>query len=161
MKSKALKRILSYIGHYKGQMTGAVICAIISTAFTVLAPSILGDISTILYEGVSDGLWFLEDGVYTTIASIPLGKIETITFIVILLCVLYLIAWLFAMIANKLFASIASKVVRDLRADIDEKMHRMKLNYYDTRTNGEILSVVQYYHTDIYCSRNSYNDAYD
>ena len=36
----------------------------------------------------------------------------------------------------------ALTTVRDLWRDIDEKMRRMKLGYYDTRTNGEILSVV-------------------
>ncbi len=44
--------------------------------------------------------------------------------------------------ANQMLARIASYVVRDMRSDIDTKMHRLQLNYYDTRTNGEILSVI-------------------
>lgn len=142
MKSQVFKRIFSYIGRYKGQFTIAVFCGLISTIFTVLAPSILGQISTILYEGIKDKAWTKADGVYYTVGGYALGKVGTIVWIMVLLAVIYLVAWLFAMIANNLFARVASKVVKDLRTDIDEKMHRMKLDYYDTRTNGEILSVI-------------------
>ena len=58
------------------------------------------------------------------------------------LIVLYVLAFIFNSMANRLMARIASYVVRDIRNDIDNKMHRLKLDYYDTRTNGEILSVV-------------------
>lgn len=142
MKSQVLKRILSYIGKYKGQMTIAVLFGLISTVFTVLAPSILGRITTILYAGIVDQKWRKEDAVYFSANGIELGKVGCIVCIMMILAVLYLVAWLFAMLANNLFARIASKVVMDLRTDIDEKMHRMKLDYYDTRTNGEILSVI-------------------
>ena len=55
---------------------------------------------------------------------------------------LYVLSFVFCGSANKILARIASDMVRDIRRDIDEKMHRMKLGYYDTRTNGEILPVV-------------------
>ena len=142
MKSHVLKRILSYIGRYKGRMTVAVIFGFLSTVFTVLAPSILGQISTILYAGLLDGKWTREDEVYFTAGSLVLGKVGAIVYIMLLLAVIYVVAWIFAMLANTLFARISSRVVMDLRSDIDEKMHRMKLDYYDTRTNGEILSVI-------------------
>lgn len=142
MKSGVFRRILSYVGKYKGQLFGAIICALIGTSFTIIAPSILGNITTILYSGIVDGKWTYHDEVYYSIGSYELGKIGTIVFIMILLAVIYLVAWGFSMISNNLFARIAAKVVRDLRSDIDKKMHRMKLDYYDTRTNGEILSVI-------------------
>ena len=142
MKSTVLKRLLSYIGRYKGQFILAVLAGLMGTIFTVLAPSILGHISTILYDGIKDGKWILADGVYSKIGTQEFGKVGTIISILLLLVCVYLIAWAFAMVSNALFARIASKVVRDLRTDIDKKMHRMKLDYYDTRTNGEILSVI-------------------
>ena len=142
MKSQVLKRILSYIGKYKARMTLAVFCGFISTLFTVIAPSILGQISTILYAGISDHKWVKGDEIYSKVGSYELGKLGTIVHILIVLVFIYVVAWIFAMIANNLFSRIASRVVMDLRTDIDEKMHRMKLDYYDTRTNGEILSVI-------------------
>lgn len=142
MKSGVLKRILSYVGKYKGQLTCAIICGLLGTIFTILAPSILGNITTILYEGIVDGDWFSQDDVYISIGGYELGKVGTIVLIMIILVVLYVVAWIFSMISNNLFARISAKTVRDIRSDIDAKMHRMKLNYYDTRTNGEILSVI-------------------
>ena len=142
MKSKVFKRILSYIGRYKGQFFCAVLCGLIGTCFTVIAPSILGSITTILFAGIKDGAWIKSDGVYRTILGVEFGKLGTIVCIMLLLAVIYLVAWLFSMIANNLFARVAAKTVKDIRTDIDEKMHRLKLDYYDTRTNGEILSVI-------------------
>ncbi len=142
MKSAVLKRILSYMGKYKGTVILAVLSGFLGTLFTVIAPSILGQITTILYEGIKDGKWGLPDGVYSRVGSHELGKIGTIVWIMIVLVLIYLTAWAFAMVSNNLFARISSRVVQDIRTDIDKKMHRMKLDYYDTRTNGEILSVI-------------------
>ena len=151
MNSKVLKRLLSYFGKYKGKLTTALVTCLIGTLFTIIAPKIIGQITTILYAGVEDGLWTVQeladgttdpDSVWKWVSGVPIGKIQAIIFIAIVLVIMYLLSLLFCSIANKLLAMLASYVVRDLRTDIDEKMHRMKLDYYDTRTNGEVLSVI-------------------
>ena len=71
-----------------------------------------------------------------------IGKVQAVIWLVIALIVMYVLSFLFNSMANRMMARVASCVVKDLRSDIDNKMHRMKLNYYDTRTNGEILSVI-------------------
>ena len=151
MNSKVPKRFLSYIGKYKGLFSFAFLTCLIGTACTVVAPKILGEITTILYNGISDGLWTVQkasDGstnassVCFTFMGHKVGKIEAIIFIAVILVILYVLSLVFCAIANKGFAKIASYVVRDLRTEIDEKMHRMSLNYYDTRPNGETLSVI-------------------
>ncbi|MBO4395730.1 MAG: ABC transporter ATP-binding protein [Eubacterium sp.] len=142
MKSKGIKRVFSYMGRYKIRMIIGFIAAIVSTVFSVVAPVILGSITTILYDGVIDGKWMATDDVYFEWGDIQLGKVGTIFLIVVLLGLIYVVAWIFGTIANSLFSNVAARVIQDLRDDIDEKMHRIKLNYYDTRTNGEILSVI-------------------
>ena len=142
MKSTGIKRVFSYFGRYKLRFILGIITAILSTIFTVVAPTIMGEITTILYEGVKDGNWIDVDEVYLRIGDSQFGKMGTIFLIVTLLGVIYFIAWVFGTIANALFAHVAAHVVQDIRDDIDRKMHRIKLNYYDTRTNGEILSVI-------------------
>ena len=151
MNSKVLKRLLSYFGNYKGKLSLALVTALIGTIFTIIAPKIIGEITTILYAGVEDGLWGVQelsdgtvnsDSVWKWVSGVPIGKIQAIVFIAIVLVIMYLLSLLFCSIANKLLAKLASLVVRDLRSEIDEKMHRMKLDYYDSRTNGEILSVI-------------------
>ena len=112
----------------------------------MIAPRLLGDITTILYAGVIDGLWFVEEGneasVWVQGPFMPIGKVDAIIWLVALLTVLYTLSLLFGYMSNKLMARIASNMVGYIRSDIDQKMHRMKLNYYDTHTNGEILSTV-------------------
>ena len=151
MNSKVLKRLLSYFGNYKGKLSLALVTALIGTIFTIIAPKIIGEITTILYAGVEDGLWGVQelsdgtvnsDSVWKWVSGVPIGKIQAIVFIAIVLVIMYLLSLFFCSIANKLLAKLASLVVRDLRSEIDEKMHRMKLDYYDSRTNGEILSVI-------------------
>ena len=151
MNLKVLKRLLSYIKGYKGRFVSAVAATIFGTLFTVLTPRLLGDITTIMYEGIVDQRWFVtktSDGavdpasVWVQGPFMPVGKVQAIIWIIVVLVLIYVLAFIFNTAGNRLLARIASNMVRDIRSDIDKKMHRMKLDYYDTRTNGEILSVV-------------------
>ena len=143
MNSKVLKRLLSYFGNYRGRVAAAIVSALAGSVFTILAPKILGEITTILYAGVSDGRWTVQklsdgtadpDSVWKWVSGVPVGKIGTIVFIMIVLTVMYGLSLLFLSIANKLLAMLASSVVKDLRFEIDKKMH--------SHTNGEVLSVI-------------------
>lgn len=150
MKSKAFKRLFSYLKNYKARFIFAVISAVIGTSFTVFAPILLGNITTILFAGVLDHKWFVENvngvvdpsSVWLQLPDIAFGKAQTIFWIVVTLVVMYVLAFTFNTVSNRMMARIASNIVKDIRSDIDKKMHRMKLNYYDTHTNGEILSTV-------------------
>ena len=146
MKSHVLKRLMSYLGKYKGRFAAAVITALFGTVLLILAPRIMGEITTILFAGVKDKLWLIDaskpESTWVTIANYPMGKVTSIVLILLILLLVYLFAWIFNMIANSLLATVSAGMVENLRKDIQEKMHRMKLNYYDTRTNGEILSVI-------------------
>ena len=151
MNSKVLKRLLSYLTHYKGIFSVAIVTGLIGTIFTILAPKVLGQITTILFAGVADGVWTaqkLSDGavdpesVWFWIGDKGLGKVESIIMVTIILVIMYILSLLFCSIANKKLAKLSAYAVKDIRRDIDQKMHRMQLNYYDTHTNGEILSVI-------------------
>ena len=152
MNSSPLKRLLSYLTHYKGKFVFAIVMTLLGTALTVYAPKPLGDITTVLYDGIQDGYWFVEyaddgsviaDSVYFTAGNgLALGKLQCIGFLVTLLVIMYLVSLLLCNIGNKMLGTVSSRAIKDLRSDIDKKMHRVTLNYYDTRTNGEILSVI-------------------
>lgn len=60
MNSKVLKRLFSYLKKYNVQFVSAVVAAFLGTLFTVIAPRLLGDITTILYAGIKDHFWFVE-----------------------------------------------------------------------------------------------------
>ena len=146
MKSHVLKRLMSYLGKFKGRFAAAVITALCGTVLLILAPRVMGEITTILFAGVKDKMWLYDaakpESAWVTIANYPIGKVTAIVLILVILLLTYLFAWIFNMIANSLLATVSAGMVENLRRDIQEKMHRMKLDYYDTRTNGEILSVI-------------------
>ena len=152
MKSHVLKRLLAYMGNFKGHFTFAVIMALVGTVLSTLAPIVLGSITTILYKGMEDHLWMvqtLDNGkidpasvCFWTFDSMPIGKLSAIAGHVAVVIFLYGLSFVLCGLANKSLAKVAASMVKALRSDIDKKMHRMKLDYYDTRTNGEILSVI-------------------
>ena len=147
MNSKLIKRLLSYMGSSRSRFFVATFAALVGTLLTIAAPIILGQITTILYAGVKDGLWLYDVSKpasiwTTTLKGYPLGKVGAIVAIVHSLILIYVGSWFFSMLANRLLSRIASKVIWELRHAIDAKMHRLKLNYYDTHMSGEMLSVI-------------------
>lgn len=53
---------------------------------------------------------------------------------------LYLVSGIFMYISNKIMAYISQKVTYKLRLDVDEKLDRLPLKFFDSHTHGEILS---------------------
>lgn len=72
------------------------------------------------------------------------GKIDFhyIMIIVLILITLYLLSALFNYIQQYIMAGVAQKTVYKLRRDVDEKLARLPLKFYDSKTHGEILSRV-------------------
>lgn len=146
MNSKAFKRIFTYLKNYKARFILSVLAVVIGTGFTVIAPSLLGNITTTLGYGISDGIWDTTEGVSSEYACYIFGnevcKLEYIIFIVIVLVILYVATLIFCGFANNNFARITAFVIRDMRTDIEGKMHKLSLNYFDTHVNGDVLSVI-------------------
>ena len=125
-KNNALKRLLGYLKAYRGKLTLVMLAAVISTGFMVLAPYLIGKVTTTLFASVADGVFY-----WKAILLLLAGLVA-----------LYLISQLFSFLQGWGMTKITAKVMQALRQDIDEKMHRLKLNYYDTHTHGDILSIL-------------------
>lgn len=126
MKSSAFKRLFGYLKRYKIRLVFILLAAIISTFFTILAPTVTGMVTSELYEGVATGTF----------------DWQIIGIWLVGLVMIYLISQLFSYLQNLSMTKVMAETMKNLRSDIDKKMHRAKLNYYDTRTNGEILSTI-------------------
>lgn len=98
----------------------------ISTIFMVLAPFVIGEITTTLFASIQDGRFYW----------------KTIGTLLLILIGLYFISQIFSLLQGFGMAKITAGVMETLRQDIDDKMHRLKLEYYDTHTHGDILSVI-------------------
>lgn len=120
------QRLLGYLKEHRLSLFLCMLSAVISTAFMVLAPFLIGRVTTALFASIADGVFYW----------------DTILWLLAALVALYLISQLFTFLQGFGMARITAHVMQKLRSDIDGKMHRLKLDYYDTHTHGDILSVI-------------------
>lgn len=123
---KTFQRLFSYLKEHRLKLLFVILSAIISTGFMVLAPFLIGKVTTTLFSSVTDGVFY-----WNTILSLLVSLVA-----------LYFISQLFTFLQGFIMSKITAKVMQTLRREIDEKMHRIKLNYYDTHTHGDILSII-------------------
>ncbi|MFL6518155.1 MAG: ABC transporter ATP-binding protein [Bacillus sp. (in: firmicutes)] len=126
-----LNRLISYLKPHKLQLLSVLITAIISTIFSIVSPKILGKATTKLFEGLM-----------LKFKGVPGAKIDFdyIGQIILLLIGLYILSAIFAYIQQYIMAGVAQKTVYNLRKEVEEKLNRLPLKYFDSRTHGEILS---------------------
>ncbi len=126
-----LRRLLRYFAPEKFGLTLVLLAAILSTVFNIVGPKIMGLAITKLF-----------DGVLLRLRGVPGAGIDFpyIRNVLLLLAALYIISALFGYVQQFIMARIAQETVYRLRREVDEKLTRLPLRYFDTRTNGEILS---------------------
>jgi len=126
MKNHTFKRLFGYLKAYRLRLFFVLLFASVSTIFTVMAPFVVGKVTTTLFDSIRDGVFYW----------------ETILWLLAALVCLYLVSQFFSFLQGFHMAKITANAMREIRSDIDNKMHQLKLNYYDTHTHGDILSVI-------------------
>lgn len=133
-KAKDFKKTLSdlwrYLAEYKISIYMVVFFALFSTVFSIVGPKLLGKVTTKLVEGLL--AWYGGLGLLTDFDYI--GRMIGI------LIALYIVSSVCQYVQSYIMSKVAMDVTYNLRRDISHKMNRIPLNYYDTRTHGEILS---------------------
>ena len=127
----AMKRLLKYMERYKIRFVLMFLFAIAGTIFNIVGPKILGKATTELFNGL--------------VAKVNgTGSIdfEKIGYILLWTLGLYLASACFSFIQGYVMTGISNDVTYNLRKDISKKFSRLPMNYYESRTNGEILSRV-------------------
>ncbi|NQX47082.1 ABC transporter ATP-binding protein [Paenibacillus tritici] len=126
-----LRRLVRYLRPRQVQLIIVFVMAIASTVFSIFSPKVMGRATTKLFEGA-----------YGKMMDVPGAVIDFgyINDILILLAGLYLFSALFSYIQQYVMAGVAQKVVYDMREQINSKLERLPLKYFDSRTHGEILS---------------------
>ena len=123
-----LKRLLKYLKPYRLLMIAVGVFSILSTMFSIISPRVMGFITTHLYEAISS-------------AGVTIDR-SYILRILLILSGLYLVSGVFGYAQQFIMADISQKLVYDLRKEISEKLHRLPLSFFDSKTTGEILSRV-------------------
>ncbi|MGL4952636.1 MAG: ABC transporter ATP-binding protein, partial [Culicoidibacterales bacterium] len=125
------RRLIGYFRARKVGMIFVLVAAALSTIFAILSPKLLGNATTVLFNG---SLAIMQ-GVPG--ASVDLNALVTI---LVWLTILYILSALFAYFQQYIMARVAQNTVYDMREEINGKIAKLPLNYFDTHTNGETLS---------------------
>lgn len=122
---KTMKTLIGYLKPYKFRLAIVFIFAIASTVFTIISPTILGDATDKVVEGLMSGM------------GIDFSGLASILF---LLLALYGCSLLFGVVQGWIMADVSQKVIYNLRDKMSTKLDRLPLRYFDSRTHGEIQS---------------------
>ena len=126
-----LGKVINYLGGYRAGVIAVMICAVLSAVFHIVSPKILGKATTALSEGLF--------GKITGSGEIDFGYIGKI--LVTVMC-LYGVSYIFSVVQGYTMSTITQRLCYKLRREIMEKINRMPLKYFESRTHGEVLSRV-------------------
>nr|WP_295970305.1 ABC transporter ATP-binding protein [uncultured Bacillus sp.] len=128
-----LRRLLRYLKPRRHYLVAVFFAAILSTVFSIVGPKLTGNAITILFEGIYGKMQGISGA---TVDFAEIGKI------LLLLIGLYILSSLFTYIQQYLMSGVAQNTVFDLREDVNQKLEKLPLKYFDGHTNGETLSRV-------------------
>ncbi|MED1915701.1 ABC transporter ATP-binding protein [Bacillus thuringiensis] len=129
-----LKRLIGYFRPHRMQLISVFLAAVLSTIFAIVSPKLMGKATTSLFAGM---------------IGLMQGQPKEIVFdfgyianILLLLIVLYVISALFSYLQQYVMAGVSQKIVYDMREQVNEKLFRLPLKYFDSKMHGDILSRV-------------------
>ncbi|MCC4348873.1 ABC transporter ATP-binding protein/permease [Limosilactobacillus reuteri] len=131
------KRLIAYLRPWRVGVIVSILLAVISVILSILAPKILGEATTIIYDGMLKGYAEMKAGAHLSTLPINFTRIWQIGITVILL---YLFSGLFSFLQLQIMTRVSQRVVYNLRQDFEKKMRRVPIKYYDTHNNGDIMS---------------------
>ena len=127
-----MKNLFEYLKPYRLSMLVVIIFAIGSATFSIVGPKVLGKATTKIFEGLMN-----------KVSGNGIGMdFDYIGKILLILLGLYVISAIFSYIQGFIMSGISQKVSYNLRKAISEKINRMPLKYFDSKTHGEVLSRV-------------------
>jgi ATP-binding cassette subfamily B protein len=127
---KTLQTLLRYLQPYRVKIVIVMVFAALASVFSIVGPKLLGNVTTKLADGLI--AYYLGAGLYMDFAY--MGRL------IVILISLYLISMIFSYIQAFIMSGVSMQVTYNLRKEIDQKISRLPLKYYDTTTHGEVLS---------------------
>ena len=125
----SMKKLLAYIGKYKIAVFIVFIMAVAATVFSVIGPKVMGKATTALAEGLMRKIARTGGIDFSYIARILLFTLG-----------LYLLSTVFNFIQGWIMTGVTQKICYRMRKEISEKINRMPMKYFESRTYGEVLS---------------------
>lgn len=126
-----MKKLVKYMRRFYAPIVLVIIFAIASTVFNIVGPTILGDATTEIFNGLVRKV--------SGSGGIDFDKVRNI---LLMLLGLYVISALFSFVQGLIMTHVSNHITYQMRKDISEKIHRMPMKYFESRTYGEVLSRV-------------------
>lgn len=130
-------RLIKYLKPWKWLMGLAFLTTMISMFLQIVAPSILGNATTVIYDGIKKGHRWREMGRSFNALPIDFSRVGHILMIVALM---YVIAVLNSIIEQVILNYVSQSAVYSLRRALKRKMKYLPVSFYDTHDDGDILS---------------------
>ena len=125
----SFSKLLRYIGKSKIAIIVVMIFAAISTIFSVAGPKVMGKATTAL-----------ADGLMNKIAGTGGIDFDYIAKILLFTLCLYAFSSLCSFVQGWIMTGITQRLCYRVRKEITEKINRMPMKYFESRTYGEVLS---------------------
>ena len=125
----SIGKLWAYMKQYRFRMFLMLVFAIAGTVFSIVGPNILGDATTEIFNGIVAKIQGTGGIDFDAIRRILFG-----------LMALYVASALFTFIQGWIMSGISNDVSYKLRKDISEKINRMPMKYFESKTTGEVLS---------------------
>lgn len=132
-----VRRLFGYMSKRLVAIIAVFVLAIAAVVFQIQTPKVLGKATTEIFNGVMLGARQMQEGQQVTKFPIDFDKIGQIIATVI---VMYLISAVFNFLQQFIMTRVSQRTVYELRHDLETKMNRVPISYYDTHTNGDIMS---------------------
>ncbi|MGH1744815.1 ABC transporter ATP-binding protein [Enterococcus entomosocium] len=132
-----VKRLFGYMSKRSLAIIAVFVLAIAAVIFQIQTPKILGEATTEIFKGVMIGTQQMQAGQQVTEFPIDFEKVGQIILIAI---GMYVISAVFNFLQQFIMTRVSQRTVYELRRDLDEKMNRLPISYYDTHSNGDIMS---------------------
>ncbi len=125
----AVRDIVRYMGKYRVAVVFVILAAITGTVFNVIGPKVMGRATTYLAEGLRAKIAGTGGIDFAAIAQVLLTTLA-----------IYAVGAAFIFLQGYTMATITQKLCYQLRRDIAEKINRMPMKYFESKTHGEVLS---------------------
>ncbi|MCF1684195.1 ABC transporter ATP-binding protein/permease [Tetragenococcus halophilus] len=134
---KTVRRLIRYLSSRSIAIISVFILAIGAVIFQIQTPKVLGQATTEIFKGVMAGVKQMQAGKQVNTLPIDFDAIGHILLVVI---AMYLTSAVFNFLQQFIMTRVSQRSVYQMRRDLDQKMDRLPMSYFDTHSNGDIMS---------------------
>ncbi len=120
----ALKQLVGYIGRYRYYIMFGVMLSVASAILAIIGPQLLKEMSDVIFQGIGTGYM----------------DMDRIAYLGLLIFILYATSFVLAAVEHYIIPVVSERIAYMLRTDLEKKINRLPMNYFDNSSTGDIMS---------------------